>query len=90
MNSAAARVQFEHGSGGALQQHFNIETAKNLVVPTPPMDEQILIADHLERVVAKLDRLISFIGDVIGRLSDLRAALISAAVTGQIDVREAA
>jgi type I restriction enzyme S subunit len=90
MNSAAARVQFEHGSGGALQQHFNIETAKNLVVPTPPIDEQILVADHLDRVTETLDRLLNFVRDAVCRLSELRAALISAAVTGQIDVREAA
>lgn len=90
MNSTPARVQFEHGSGGALQQHFNIETAKNLVVPTPPIDEQIRIADHLERRTEALDRLRNFVNDAIARLQEHRSAVVAAAVTGQIDVREAA
>lgn len=90
MNSTAARVQFEQGSGGALQQHFNIETAKNLVIPTPPLAEQRQIASYLVRSTETIDRLMTTVEKAVDRLCELRSALISAAVTGQIDIREAA
>lgn len=84
--SAAAVQQFTEGSGGAIQQHFNIGTAVNLVVPVPPPDEQRLIAAHLAAQTAALDSLRSSAEDAIQLLQERRAALISAAVTGKIDV----
>ena len=46
------------------------------------------IVEFLFEEVAKHDRLIAGVSDGIGRLKELRTALISAAVTGKIDVRE--
>jgi len=54
----------------------------------PPKDEQHRIADFLDRETAKIDALISKIQEAIERLKEYRTALISAAVTGKIDVRE--
>lgn len=56
----------------------------------PPLCEQRAIATFLDREVAKLDALVARVGDAIDRLEELRAALISAAVTGKIDVRNEA
>ncbi|HXG28579.1 MAG TPA: restriction endonuclease subunit S [Nevskiales bacterium] len=56
----------------------------------PPAAEQCAIAAFLDRETAKLDALIAKVRDAIDRLKELRTALISAAVTGKIDVREAA
>ncbi len=56
----------------------------------PPMDEQRSIADSLDGETVKIDRLIDRQQAVILLLSERRTALIAAAVTGQIDVREAA
>ena len=56
----------------------------------PPLPEQRAIASFLDRETAKIDALIAKVQEAIDRLKELRTALISAAVTGKIDVREAA
>ena len=59
MASDVAVMQFSIGSGGAIQQHFNIGTAKDLVVPVPPAKEQSQIADCIDRVATDFDILIA-------------------------------
>ena len=59
-------------------------------MPVALKDEQRAIAAFLDRETAKIDALIAKVREVIDRLKELRTALISAAVTGKIDVREAA
>ena len=55
----------------------------------PPLPEQRSIAKFLDRETAKIDALVGKVREAIDRLKELRSALISAAVTGKIDVREA-
>jgi type I restriction enzyme, S subunit len=54
----------------------------------PPPDEQRRILNWINAETEKLDALVSKILDGIARLKEFRTALISAAVTGKIDVRE--
>ena len=54
----------------------------------PPPDEQRRITAQLRRESAKMDALIAKIREGIEKLKEYRTALISAAVTGKIDVRE--
>ena len=54
----------------------------------PPVTEQRVIAAFLDRETAKIDALISKVREAIEKLKEYRTALISAAVTGKIDVRE--
>jgi restriction endonuclease S subunit len=53
----------------------------------PPLAEQRAIADFLDRESARIDALVARVRDAMDGLKELRAALISAAVTGKIDVR---
>lgn len=53
----------------------------------PPLAEQRAIAAFLDRETARTDTLISKIQEAIEKLQEYRTALISAAVTGKIDVR---
>ena len=53
----------------------------------PPQEEQSAIAALLDREVAKIDDLVTESQHAIDLLKERRAALISAAVTGKIDVR---
>jgi type I restriction enzyme S subunit len=85
--SGAATTQFSTGSGGAIQQHFNVGTAVDLIVAVPPAKEQSAIAAFLDRGTAKIDALIAEAERAIALLKERRTALISATVTGQIDVR---
>lgn len=57
-------------------------------VPVAPLSEQRAIAAFLDRETAKIDALAAKVREGIERLKEYRAALISAAVTGKIDVRE--
>ncbi len=54
----------------------------------PLLDEQQKIAAFLDRETAKIDALIVECETAIGLLKERRTALISAAVTGEIDVRD--
>lgn len=86
--SEPALRQFAEGSGGALQQHFNIGAAMSLLVAWPPLKEQRRIVAFLDDEMAKLDALVAETESAIALLQERRSALISAAVTGKIDVRE--
>lgn len=87
MNSSVCHVQYAAGSEGALQQHFNIETAGNLQIALPPLPEQSAITAFLDVAIGDLDTLTTEAERAIALLKERRAALISAAVTGKIDVR---
>ncbi len=56
-------------------------------IALPPLAEQEAIAVFLGRETTKIDALIAKIRQAIDHLNEYRTALISAAVTGKIDVR---
>ena len=74
------------------QGNLNIERIGSIgsPIPVPNESEQRAIAAFLDRETAQIDALIAKVQEAIDRLKELRTALISAAVTGKIDVREAA
>ncbi len=61
---------------------------ENLIFSTPPKEEQQIIAAFLDRETTKIDNLISKAKRSIELLQEHRSSLISAAVTGKIDVRD--
>lgn len=63
------------------------ETIKKFVLPVPPVEEQRDIAKQLSKALQKLDESNRLAMEAIKRLTEYRSALITAAVTGQIDVR---
>jgi restriction endonuclease S subunit len=69
--------------------NLNTSILSQLPLPIPPLNEQHAIAVHLDHEIAKLDALTAKVQESIERLQEYRTALISAAVTGKIDVREA-
>lgn len=62
------------------------EVFLSLPVPVPPLEEQREIADHLDRETATIDALIAKAERFIELAQERRAALITAAVTGQIEI----
>ena len=60
-----------------------------MFLPKPPETEQQLIRDFIDRETAKIDELMVKVQDAIRGLKEFRIGLVSAAVTGKIDVREA-
>jgi len=71
----------------ATIQNVSAEKYANLIIPLPPPSEQLLISDYLDHETARLDALTAKVRTAIDHLKEYRAALISAAVTGKIDVR---
>jgi restriction endonuclease S subunit len=71
----------------ATIQNVSAEKYANLPVPLPPLQEQKKIITLLDQETAKIDKLISTISGGIEKLKEYSSALISAAVTGKIDVR---
>ena len=73
-------------SGGG-QPNISQEKIRSLILPTPPFFEQQKITEFLDRETAKIDSLIKKEEKIIKKMKEYRTALISAAVTGKIDVR---
>lgn len=72
---------------GAKMPRANWDFIGNMVISCPPAIEQRNITSFLDCGIEKIDALISKIHKAIEKLQEYRTALISAAVTGKIDVR---
>ena len=81
--------QLEAGALGATIKGINIRDLKRALIPVPPNCEQERISSFLDTETTRLDTLSAKIREAIDYLREFRAALISAAATGKIDVREA-
>ena len=73
---------------GGAQPNISDTELLDCFVAVAPATEQAAIATYLDRETAKIDRLMEKIETAIARLQEYRTALITAAVTGKIDVRE--
>lgn len=89
-SSSANRERLSQISEGSTMDNLNAEMISRLRVCRPPISEQHQIAAFLDERCAKIDRLIEKTTTAIETLSEFRSALITAAVTGKIDVRGAA
>jgi len=56
------------------------------MLPVPPRSEQDAIVEHIHQSITKIQSLKSKTEESIDRLREMRSTLITAAVTGQIDV----
>ena len=72
---------------GTSREGLNFRQVGNIALPMPPSEEQGYIMQTLREKTAQIDGLVARVQSVIDRLVEYRSALVSAAVTGQIDVR---
>ena len=72
------------------QLNLNTDTVGSIVSGFPPVAEQRAIADFLDRETGRIDHMVAKVDAAIERLREYRTALITAAVTGKIDVQGAA
>jgi type I restriction enzyme S subunit len=75
------------GAYGTAQQQLSNEVFSNLYIVVPPLKEQALIVETLEQNVSAINELVNKAQKAISLMQERRTALISAAVTGKIDVR---
>jgi type I restriction enzyme S subunit len=88
LNSESTYRQASQDVIGATSPHVNVETIRNFWLCDVPIKEQRLIVESIQNRVEKIDALIEKVGGMIEHLQERRTALISAAVTGKIDVRK--
>jgi type I restriction enzyme S subunit len=79
--------ELERLTTGATLKTIGMPEVRTLVTPVPPLEEQREIIDWMGRQTSEIDTLTSEAQRAITLLQERRSALISAAVTGQIDVR---
>lgn len=79
------RERIKQGSG---QPNLNTDIVKDISIPLPPNDEIECIIDYIHKLRAHYSRLEVKATQGIMLLKERKTALISAAVTGKIDVRD--
>lgn len=89
LRSENSRRQIELGASGASSSMQNIsqDVLRELVVAFPPLTEQSDIVVAAEKVKTSCADLAKHAEDHIARLREYRSSLISAAVTGRLDIR---
>ena len=90
INSLIGRQQVEIVQYGAAQEQFNISHAVDFAFPFPPLHEQNAIAQAVGNRIERIDKAIATIDVQVDKLREYRQALITAAVTGKIDLSEQA
>lgn len=88
--SSAAQSAIAQQIHGGVNKNVHAEDIKSLCLAKPPMEEQISIAAAVSSDVDRFNCLVGEVSTAIKLMTERRSALISAAVTGKIDVRQAA
>lgn len=86
LNSSYVRTQFDFMRSGGVQGFVALGELRNMRVPLPPPHEQVEIAESVFLLGQRLQPLITHARAHIDRLREYRSSLISAAVTGQLDL----
>ena len=88
LRSDASRRQIERGASGASSSMQNIsqDVIRELLVALPPIAEQAEIVKKAKQIRESCNLLARHCEEHISRLREYRSSLISAAVTGQLDV----
>lgn len=85
---AYAHLRSESENGGSTKGAITCEQIAELPIPVPPLDEQEAIGERIDKALTKLARMGENAESAISRLTEIRSALITAATTGKIDVRQ--
>ena len=90
LNSRGCYEQSQLYTRGATNQDLGLTRMVRILLALPPPDEQREIVEFLNERCENIDMLIAKSNQVIETLREYRSALITDAVTGKIDVRDAA
>jgi type I restriction enzyme, S subunit len=83
----AANTGVFSAEGSSTIAHLTAEQLRRYQFPQPPLPEQTAIAAFLDRETGAIARMMNKVESAIDRLTEYRTALITAATTGKIDVR---
>lgn len=86
MLTTEGQDQLKLGAAGGTKVQLALDDIKELGVPLVPLDAQRKIVQSVEVRLSRIDALIAKAEEFIGLARERRAALITAAVTGRLDV----
>jgi type I restriction enzyme S subunit len=81
-------LRMESSGTGSTRAALTCEFIRTIKIPLPPPGEQGSIVAYVDRATDKINLLVAKVSLSIDRLREYRTALISAAVTGKLDVRQ--
>ena len=87
LQSSLCKSQWDVSIGGATFGGLNLQPLARTFIPLPPRTEQDIISNYLVRACGDLDKATSSQERMIELLKERRSAIITQAVTGQIDLR---
>lgn len=84
------KIFYPLGQGAANFGRWRLPTDNfyNFILPLPPLEEQIQIVEYIKLQIANIDKLEASLNKQIELLKERKTSLITAAVTGKIDVRD--
>lgn len=90
LTTAAARVQIRRDARGSSGSMVKVSQGHVLdwLTPLPPLSEQTEIVNRIQRAEAQFQSMTREVSSSLALLSERRAALISAAVSGQLPLEE--
>lgn len=83
--SDVTKVQFELSGQGGTKQGLGFDQVDNVMIALPPLDEQREIARQVESSRNDIDVAEGLVSQSVTALTEYRSALITSAVTGQIE-----
>lgn len=86
MESELVWQQFESHRTGAALPHLHLNVIGDVFIPVPPLEEQKRIGLEIRKITGRNDELRDRNRRLIDRLREYRQAIISAAVTGKIEI----
>ena len=86
LNSDWTQKHIEEYSVGTIQSHFNVGAMKQVPIPLPPLGRQAELVEKLRAERAIVDELKARLTRQLDLLAEHRQALITAAVTGELDL----
>lgn len=87
-NNDIVQYYFSKSAKGTTRQILNLNVFNNLIIVLPPKEEQIQIANYLDKKTFKIDKIVSKISDQIKTLKEFRKTLINDVVTGKVKIQD--
>lgn len=88
LNSSSTYTQAQQDCIGSTSPHVNVDTIKNFILAWPPENEREEISNFIHQTLDSVESLTAHLTEKLTLLQERRTALIFAAVTGKIDVRD--
>ena len=85
--SHAGKAQLLGAGYGGTKIQLGLSDIKEVYTSIPPLQEQTQIVEYIDAETARIDRMVALNQQTMDKLKEYRTALITAAVTGKIDVR---